>query len=66
MIIIPDTEMTPGDSPGKMSQLSMAPATGIRNFQKFNVETLTPGLISNMVQIEMATADNKLNQERER
>ncbi len=51
-----------GFSSGTSSQLKMAPATGIINFQRFSSETFTPGRLSRMNQIEKAVAAMKLSQ----
>ncbi len=43
-------------------QLNAAPETGIKNFQKFKIDTFTPGRLSSEYQIVIAAADKKLNQ----
>lgn len=59
---MPDIEIQSGDSSGIMIQLNAAPATGIKNFQVFNTETLTPGRCNKPNQMVKAAADKKLNQ----
>lgn len=66
IMIIPATEIISGDSAGRIIQLSEAPATGIRNFQKFRFDTLTSGRFKRSVQIEIATAESMLNHAKER
>lgn len=51
-----------GFSPLIIIQLSAAPDTGIRNFQKFSIETLIPGRCNNEYQMVIAAADKKLSQ----
>ena len=66
IIIIPARVIGSGCSAGSRIQLNADPNTGIRNFHKFRFETTVPGLFKRVIQIEIATADNILNQPRER
>ena len=66
IIIIPARVIGSGCSAGSRIQLSSEPKRGIRNFHKFRSETTMPGLFKRVIQIEIATADSKLNQPRER
>ena len=61
IIVIPASENASGDSSGRMSQLSIAPETGMRNFQIFRFDTFTPGRRSNVFQMVIAAADKKLS-----
>ena len=61
IITIPRIEVKSGLSLLKIIQLKIAPKTGIRNFQKFNIETFMPGRFSNENQIIIAASDKKLN-----
>ena len=51
-----------GFSSLRSSQLKTAPKTGIKNFQKFSSETLTPGFFRSTNHIEKADADRKESQ----
>ena len=62
MITIPTMVSNWGYSPGSKSQLSTAPKSGIKNFQRFRSETTIPGLFNKVIQMDMATDDNKLSQ----
>ena len=59
--IIPETETISADSFGRIIQLKIAPATGIRNFQTLSSETLTSGRRKSVFQMEIEAADKKLS-----
>ena len=64
IIAIPKIETGSGFSLLIRIQLNTAPDTGIRNFQKFKMETFTPGRFNNEYQMVIAAADKKLSQAR--
>jgi hypothetical protein len=61
MITIPVIVSHSGFSPGTRSQLSIAPTTGIINFQRLSSDTLTPGRCKSLYHNEKANAAIKLN-----
>src|SRR5690554_3829184 len=58
---IPTMDIMSGCSFSSNIQLRMAPDTGIRNFQTFNIDTFTPGRFRRTNHIEIAAADKKLS-----
>ncbi len=58
---MPIIDIKSGCSSSSISQLKIAPDTGIRNFQTFRIDTLTPGRLSKTNHIEIAAADKKLS-----
>ncbi len=66
MTIIPANVIGSGCSAGRRIQLIRAPNRGMRNFHKFRLETTIPGLFSKVIQIEIAIAESKLSQPREK
>ncbi len=59
---IPEMDTHSGDSSGIISQLKIAPETGIKNFQVLSSDTFTPGRCKSVNQMAKAAADKKLNQ----
>jgi len=66
IINIPAVVSACGCSAGKSIQLKSAPKRGIRNFQRFRSLTLIPGLFKRIIQMDMAIAESRLNQVKER
>ena len=62
IINIPVVVSACGCSAGISTQEIRAPNMGIKNFHRFRSDTLTPGLFSRVIHMEMAMAESRLNQ----